>query len=264
MKQNGPLHRLISPFSNSGISAFAAASCFYMALSIVPSVEILIFLIGRYPWISKNISAALKNIIPAAFTPIISTIAETIHSNHSALTLSFSGLLTMWSASKSLHSVIDGLNQIFSFPSNSYFYRRIMGMLCYFVLLILFVLLCSLQIVLAASLRLVVPQLVGTFILLVPCVSLVYWIPYTNVFRFRHCLLGGCCCVSAWIILFAAFSVYLSHLDSFSLSVFLLIGLWGNILVRIFFYGGILIRETAAASYHPIREIRKILRSIRK
>ena len=105
------------------INAHAAASAFYMFLSLVPFVALLTAIIPYTGLSQETLFDAIERYIPAALQAIIESVVDDIYFASGAV-LPLSILLTIWLSSRAFSALIRGIEDIFHSPKYSTFLRR--------------------------------------------------------------------------------------------------------------------------------------------
>lgn len=109
--------------SENNINAHAAASAFYMFLSLVPFVALLTAIIPYTGLSQETLFEEIERYLPDALKTIIETIVNDIYFAPSAV-LPLSILLTIWMSSRAFSALIRGIEDIFDSPKYSSFLRR--------------------------------------------------------------------------------------------------------------------------------------------
>lgn len=122
------LRRYIKRLLELNIPLYASHACFFIVLSVFPSLVLLMGLL-RYTGIgAENLTELLHGVLPTALMPAAQRlIMNTYHSTNSAV-LSISALTALWSASRGIHGLRAGLNALYEVTENrGYFYTRILS-----------------------------------------------------------------------------------------------------------------------------------------
>lgn len=105
------LFEFLSLMSKNGISAYSVQGAYYVFASTVPFL-ILILTILKYTPLDMNFaSQKIVETLPAYFQSFGKDIVEQIYTN-SNLAMSFSIITLIWTASKGIYVIVDGLNII--------------------------------------------------------------------------------------------------------------------------------------------------------
>jgi membrane protein len=122
---------LIYRFKKDDVPALGSQLAYNLVLSFFPFLIFLMTLIGYTSLNASEILMALSRVMPASTFNLISTaVSEVITTKHSQL-MSFSLILTIWSASAGFNAVIKGLNKAYGVrESRNYIKVRIISILC--------------------------------------------------------------------------------------------------------------------------------------
>lgn len=122
---------LIYRFNNDDVPALGYQLAYNLVLSFFPFIIFLMTLIGHTSLSNEEILVALSRLMPvSAFNLISNAISGVITTKHNQL-MSFSLILTIWSASAGFNAVIKGLNKAYGVSESRNFIKvRIISILC--------------------------------------------------------------------------------------------------------------------------------------
>lgn len=278
MKRLQTLSALWRPFTVGRISLYAAGACFYILMSIFPALLFLLALLPRFPGALEAAMDFLHAVIPGSFVPLTDQIYQALNAGSSLTLLSVSALTTLWSASKGILAMMDGLNAVIGQSDRRLFLWRRAWAVVYFLLLAICLLATLLlhvlgQRILAALLR-YLPGLSSLWQLLLQF-RLIYTLPpltllFTVLYRvlparrlpLRHCVAGGLAAAAAWLVFSSLFSIYVDYAGGRamiygSIGFLILAMIWLQICILMFLYGGILCSLLERDSYHPLKIIKE-------
>lgn len=114
MKKIEKLYEIVATFikklGKDDISAYSAEAAFFLIISSFPFVMLLITLLNYLP-ITENVLAALaEKILPSAVSGQAQEVISELAERASKTIISITALVTLWTASKGMFSVIKGLN----------------------------------------------------------------------------------------------------------------------------------------------------------
>lgn len=274
MKRWKILSGLWLPFSESTVSRDAAAASFYILLSLLPATALGLTIFALLP---ISLPAVLEAFLPKRLYPVIEYVLSAIVPYHPAALLSIWAILTLWSASKGVMAISDGIYSIRSTNNHrSFIHRRLNAMLSFAILAIILVLVLTFHVFggwLLSQLTAVHPNranvmntlyrlrhLYSLFILsfLLACL---YWILSGKSYSFRQCLFSGFLTAIGWTAATVGFSVYVNHIQSYQrlyggLGLLLLSCLWLQICIGILLYSVVLTNLIQEKRYHPFKIIR--------
>lgn len=269
------LSGLWKPFTEKHPSLFAASTCFYILLSIFPSALFLLCLLSYFPVTLEHFWSILEQILPAAFLPLAGYLLETVSVQNPVALLSLSATAALWSASKGVLSLSDGLNAVLELPRvQGYLRRRLMAVFYFLLLSLSLGITLSIQVfgqqILLACIRwfpglshlwdLVLDfPFLYTILLISVMFAMIYGVFPSEKLRFSCCCLGGLAAAAGWVLFSALFSFYLGHFPH-NLSLPLLICIWLQICIQLLLYGGILCSLLNRSAYHPIEILRQVFR----
>ncbi len=241
----------------SRASAYAAQTAFFMFLSLIPLIMLLLSLlkqIGTETIITSNISQFTPSIIDSFFD---SYLPEIIESSGLSLTI-VSAVILLWSASKGVFAIIGGLNSVYEIKENrNYFYLRLVAV--FYTLAFVIMLVCALTILIFGDrlndfLYSLFPDLKGlvfilsslrfiiVFVLLVFFFCILYKVLPNGKLRFIDQLPGAVISGAGWIIFSMVFSFFVDNFSNYasiygSLSAIIVILLWLYFCMYILFIG---------------------------
>lgn len=145
-KKKNPLFRFVGYFSGrimqDHVGAYASQGAFFLILSFIPMMMLILYLIQSTPLTENQISSAILTIIPQEFSPTVSTIIHQIYIRNDAV-LPVSIFLVLWSAGKAVLSLMYGLDTICRVKRRrNYFVNRALAMI--YTLLFVIVLIVAL------------------------------------------------------------------------------------------------------------------------
>ena len=145
--------KLWIPFRPSSVSLCAAAAAFYLLLSILPASLLISRIIRVFPLDPTAITNTLEKWVPGQFTVLTNWIFST-HTQPMPALLSVSAVTILWSASKGVQALMDGINTVLAVKNKKgYLSRRLLAM-AYFFLLVPLLLLFPVLTVIETVLRL--------------------------------------------------------------------------------------------------------------
>lgn len=246
-----------------GIPGHAANAGYFIVLSVFPALVLLLSLFRYTRLDAGDLMELLEGVIPAALLPaaerlIISTYAQT-----SGAVVSVSAVGALWSASRGMYGVLQGLNAIYGVKEDrGYWYTRSISVLYTFGLLIVLLLTLILNLFGEALVDLLESsttpawQILSNvldlrFVLLLALQTLlfcaIFMVLPNRKNRFSDSFPGAVLASVGWLIFTELFSVYVEHFRGYSSiygSVYAvaLSMLWLYFCLSILFYGGALNR----------------------
>lgn len=255
--------KLFRYISARHITLHSASACFFMVLSIFPTLVLLLGLV-RYTGLSvETLTELLEGVIPSALLPAAEKLIISTYRASTGTVLSVSALTALWSASRGMHGLLTGMNAIYGVSeSRGYLYTRGMSVFYTFAFLVVLLLTLVLHVFgktvvrwllsMDTPLALILAQVLDMrffLLLLLQTVlfALMYmFLPNQNN-RFMESLPGALLSAIGWQLLSQLFSVYVENFNAYaniygSVYALALGMLWLYLCVCILFYGGALNR----------------------
>jgi len=279
MKPWNKIKELWIPFTGCNAVIYASSACYYMVLSIIPSCLLMISLFSLLP-VENELNYAIGFLFPWQVRVSVQELFQYIRSHNSIVLLSFSGIFTLWSSSRSVLMLRQGLNAMMDvFPKETFFRKR------FHAIALLVVLLCILAVVWISFLfsrylflLIVMPivtvpstdvsfrifRLILACFILLSLITVIYQLLPQKRLYFRYSIIGAATVSIIWIPLSQLFSFYIRYLSSYQnqygpLGVLILGLLWAQISIQIVLYGFRLGYLLQSNLYHPFQLLREII-----
>lgn len=111
------------------VGAYAAQSAFFILLSFIPFMMLLLNIIQYTPLTEEAVSSAVMAVIPEDFHGVVKAVIMEIYRRSSAI-LPVSAIIALWSAGKAINSLTYGLNTVYHVrETRNYFVNRFRSML---------------------------------------------------------------------------------------------------------------------------------------
>lgn len=278
MQRLRSLSRLWAPFSQSNASTYAASSSFFILLSVFPAVLFFLALLPYLPISLQQWLDFLEEFVPSPFFPLVTYVFDTVRTNSTLTLLSLSAITTLWSASRGILYISDGLNAVLQrHGKRRYLNRRVMSIIYFLLLALALSAMLTVHVfgeaVLDACIRWF-PYAVNFaealyhlrffyFILIFGMVfSLIYWLFPRRALHFRSCLFSGMMTAFGWIVISQLFSIYVNYFAGYiklygGIGLLILTCIWLNFCILLFLYGAVLAGLLHQRSYNPIRIIKE-------
>ncbi len=212
------------------LGAFAAASAYFLMLSFVPFIMILLSIARLLPVDVSSVMNTLISIMPSGIRDYTSTIVEEVYTKAFTI-VPISVIILFWSASKFFHMMTNGLNQISKVEeTRNWFVTRFrsMGLVGLLLLGIIVVLLIGMsgQTIIGLIQRSIPPlyyviefflpfrKLIGYFVLILFFLFLYKFLP-NRQYSFRSQLPGALIVSTVWVMFSYFVSLYYTHTGSF-------------------------------------------------
>lgn len=227
------------------ISAYAASIAFFFFLSVVPMLILICTILPYTPLTEENLVNAVTDLTPDMLDPLAISLINDVY-NRSAGILSIAAIATVWSASKGVMALMQGLNVVNEVEdTRNYFVIRAIASLYTLVMLVvvilsLFLMVFGDQLVTLALHR--IPRLEALvsfamnfrFILVWAILTLLFAAIYAYVpdkkLKFKEQLFGAVFSAVVWSMFSWGFSIYVTYGNTYgiygSLSIIIIVLLW--------------------------------------
>lgn len=256
------IYFIIKGFTNrlkdDHISAFSAQAAFFLIMSIVPFLSLLLTLIKYLPISQTMLLDTVINVTPVPFEPLVTTILEELFAKSNGAILSVSVLVAIWSAAKGVLAIVRGLQAVYHVnESRNYFVLRFISAI-YTVIFVTAIILTLLLLVFSNQIYYAfktdfptAADFISIFIkqkfLLALCLlTLFFLVVYKLVRRSNNSFIslmpGAVIAALSWIVFSYAFSVYIDKFSDFSytygsLTTIVLLMLWVYFCMYLLFIG---------------------------
>ncbi len=271
---------LWQPMLVSNLSVYAASACYYIVLSLIPTTLLLFSLLSLLPDI-REYDAIIRMLLPDYLAEIIKPL-EQIRTRNPMGLISVSGVVAVWSTSKSVLTVRLGLNTAMEQVSaEGYLKKRLRAMLLLLLLFFLFLSILSLVLLGEGILNrlhrhgITFPGWIRTLIqyrtaymliVLSAALSGVYAIVPAYRLSMKSCLTGGILSSGVCQIFTSLFSFYVNHISSYKslygiLGITILGMIWIRSCISVTLYIGRFLYLRQRGDYRPVALIRRIISS---
>jgi membrane protein len=228
------------------INAYAAQTAYFMILSFIPFILMLLTLIKFTPVTKSDLLATAVDVLPSNLDPIVLSIIDEVY-NKSGAVVSISALMAAWSAGKGVMAVIQALNTINGIEEEKGYILVRLRAVFYAVIFVVAVVLSLILIVFGNKILSmlerhlpVIAQLanllyqVKNFAVL-GVLTLLFWVMFRFVprkgMRRTKQLPGAFLAAFAWTLFSYGFSIYIDLTSGFSnmygsLTTIILVMLW--------------------------------------
>ena len=220
-------------YDNSHIGAYAAKAAFFVLVSAVPLVMFIIAILGVIaPFDVIGLSSAAEQVFTDSANEYVLRFLSEV-ADHSTVPLaSVTMLFLIWSATKGIRSIADGINVIYSYHEEYNIVQITLRSVLYTVVLLLVCLVSMAVMVFATPLEKFITEFLdGRFswllavinmhnILLFTSLWLLFAFAYKslakNPLSFRNQLFGAAVAAAGWILYTFGYSVYIRYFSRYS------------------------------------------------
>jgi Predicted membrane protein len=272
---------ILQIFSDDKVKVYAAQASFFIIISAIPFVMLLISL-SRYvlPIEITDMLTAAETIIPPAFDGYMTSIADEIFTRPALPLASATAIMTLWSASRGVNAVGSGIRNVYGRQPRSNFVFDIMRSIVYTAAFILILVISLVVLVFGREISAVVSArfkpLAVVFDVIIKSRSIIFLAVLTVFFalvystminfglhrknrvtRFRDQIPGAFVAALGWVLYSFFYSLYLRNFPSASyiygsLAAIVLLMLWLYFCMIILLVGAevnkYLIKRKSAAS----------------
>ena len=245
------------------IPLYAGNSAFFLLLSLFPLASLLLALLQWTSIQEADLLRFVSQVSPEALMPLFQPLLDGLYAVQPVSLISVSAVTLIWSGSKGLYSLLQGLNAVDgAAETRSYLHVRLLCMLSTLSMLLALILTLLLNVYGKALLRLIASS--GSWANRLLAFSLKYLHLYSTAFllvvfalfflvlpnrrqRLARVLPGALAAAVAWNLFSSVLSLYVNHFPRAStlygsLTLLLFSLLWLYICISIIFYGALLNR----------------------
>ena len=230
--------RLLDKCKEDNIGAYAAQTAFFVMMSLVPLMMFFITLIQYTPISEAMLLQWVHQYLPDYLEPVIITILDEVFSESTGI-LSTTAVVAIWSASKGLHYLSDGLDEvngvkekrswlILRIKAVIYTFSFLVGIVLFLVLIIFGRSLEELLIYYLPVIGGVVSKILDFRILIITPVMILlvmmafYSLPDRKAvsghkINFHNQLPGAVLCTVVWYLFSVGVSIYVGYFNGFSM-----------------------------------------------
>ena len=220
------------------IPIYAGNASFFLLLSVFPIVSLLLSLLPYTPLTLAHLLGLCAQLAPDWLLRLLEYFIRTLYGSSSAAIISASAVLTLWSASKGMLSLLYGLNAVLEVrETRRYLHRRLLCVVYTVGMLLALLLTLGLYVGGQALLAFLDARGFSLAAVLEPVLR--------NLHLYSLVLPGAAGAACAWVVYSEIYSWYVNHIAKASalygsLSVLLLMLLWLYACISILFYGALL------------------------
>ncbi|MCI5699509.1 MAG: YihY/virulence factor BrkB family protein [Lachnospiraceae bacterium] len=251
------IFKFVGRIMDDHIGAYAAQSAYFVMLSFIPVLLLLLTLTRYLPFSRGDLTEAIINSVPDSFESLLRVIISEVYAKSLAV-VPVSAVVALWSAGKGFMALSNGLNVINDVKeTRNYFYMRIRSTI-YTIFFIVAIVLTLILLVFGRSIQnLLVSRwpfvlevtdfilrfstIITMFVLAVAFLLFYTFLPNRRM-KIKDQLPGALLTSVAWAAFSFGFSLYFDHYSGFadmygSLTTILMIMLWLYICMYLFLIG---------------------------
>lgn len=261
MKNLITLIKIIQKFLKDEMPVFAASATFWMIISVVPFLMVIMTAIQFIPGLDKGtVESTLISAAPdmPQFRYLILSVTDNLYITAPSAVLSITAAMALWSASAGVYAIENGIMKIYgSLNQSSYPRKRLRAVWFTFLFLLLFLLSLILLILGDAIQRLIeeylpmiariTSHILGfraliAFAFLFSGFMLVYRVMPGRITTVRRHYPGALFAAGGWLVLSYLFSIYFTYFRNISymygsLGAIVLLMFWMFVVICLLFFG---------------------------
>lgn len=141
------VNNLVFNIASMQIPVYAAYACYFLALSVFPALLLILASLRYTPLSAVDLIALLESILPKALMPAAESLIVSTYYNSSGAMVSVSAVTALWSASRGIHGLLTGLNNIYGVQEDrGYLFTRVISVVYTFVFLLVLLLTLVIQV----------------------------------------------------------------------------------------------------------------------
>lgn len=280
MKLYKILRQLWTPFTKKNVHIYASSAAFYLFVSIFPASVLFLSALSQIPVDTNSMTELISEIIPLPLQQIIFVLWEEI-SVSGFMFLSVSAITTVWSASKGILSLTDGLNGVLELQLSFHYFKKHLYSILYFILIVTGFTVTMITVIIDGPILSIVNSIFPissqavagcrsfrwliSFLILYPVVFLIYQLLPAAAFPRKLNIFFSAAISAMWLILTSIFTIYTKLFSSYekiygSLGILLLSAIWLRLCLSLILYGAICMDLMRKNQYHPTIILKKLLK----
>lgn len=214
------------------INAYAAQSAFFILLSIIPFLMVLLSLLKYTPITESMLLSMYEEGLPGYISPFFITITDEIYTRTFGIT-AVSAVIAIWSAAKGMHALMDGLNAVNDLQENRNWLVLRFWSAIYTIVFIVAIVFTLMVLVFGSAIRILAVEYLPIlrsvsviissfkglllFAILVIFFDIVFVVLPNKTLSFTSQLPGAVLCALAWNGISMLLSVYINYFNGFSM-----------------------------------------------
>ena len=247
------------------ITTLAGSTSFFILLSLIPLLTLILTLLRYLPLTLQDLLSALSGFLPAALMGTAKQLLNDLYTSNAAAVISVTAVLSLWSASRGVFGILNGVSSILGSQENrGYLRRRLTAIVYTFLMIIALFLTLGLQVFGTSILEMIakrslkvfqaVSQIMQLRFLFTAGILALFFMMIYAYFPARRMHLknvvpGAILSAVGWLVFSYLFSIYVDHGGGSrlygSIAIILLSFLWLYSCMCILFFGAIICRLSA-------------------
>ena len=253
------IYTLTKRCAKDQITVYAAQSSFFMIISAIPLIMLLVTLVQYIsPTSQADLMSAILEIVPDSLNSYVINLIDELYNSASTVIISFSALTVLWSASKGIYALELGVNKIYHARRRPQFIVRRLLAVAYTAAFIGIVLSSLALLIFGNRIKILLTHifpLLGRIIdLIMSLRSLLSVVVFTLFFalfyrvlpdrklKFKDQLPGAAFAALGWVLFSFFYSIYIDNFANYShlygsLTALILLCLWTYVCMQIVLIG---------------------------
>ncbi len=214
------------------IGAYAAQTAYFMIMSAIPVLMLLVWVAGLVPSINQYMNELIYEVIPDEFSPYVERLVRLV-TQGSVGAVSISALVAVWSSGKAFQNLMVGLNQVNQIEETRNWFARRLKAAFYTLILISVIVVIMLMLVFTQQLQYYAKNYYGflayvvgirplfrgifVFIFLVIVFTVLFSLLPNKHLTFFSQLPGGIICAASWYIFSVILAIWVRVFKGFSM-----------------------------------------------
>ena len=214
------------------IGAYAAQTAYFMIMSAIPVMMLLVWIAGYIPSISEYMNELIYDVLPSSFSPYLAKVVRLV-TQASVGAISVSALMAIWSSGKAFQNLMVGLNQVNKIEETRNWFARRFRAIFYTLILLMVIVVIMLMLVFTQQLQYYAKNYYGllayvvgirpifrgifVFIFLVIVFTFLFTVLPNKNLTFFSQLPGGIICAASWYVFSLILAIWVRVFHGFSM-----------------------------------------------
>ncbi len=214
------------------IGAYAAQTAYFMIMSSIPFLMLLVWTAGFVPSINRYMDYIINDVLPLEFQPYVAKLLSMV-TQASWGAISVSALMAIWSSGKAFQNLMVGLNQVNKIQETRGWFGRRFRSIFYTMILLMVIVIIMLMLVFTQNLQGFAETEYGflayvfgirpffrgifVFFFLVIVFTFLFSVLPNKRLSFASQLPGGIICALAWFIFSSFMAIWVGIFNGFSM-----------------------------------------------
>lgn len=214
------------------IGAYAAQTAYFMIMSAIPVMMLLVWIAGFIPSINDYMNELIYDVLPDSFTPYITQLWALV-TQASVGAISISVLMLIWSSGKAFQNLMVGLNQVNKIQETRNWFLRRLKSIFYTMILISVIVVIMLMLVFTQQLQYYAKNYYGflayvvgirplfrsffVFVFLIIVFTFLFTVLPNKHLTFFSQLPGGIICAVSWYVFSMILAIWVRFFRGFSM-----------------------------------------------